>query len=147
MMNNAVRLTRDGDVGMIIVDDPPVNVLSRVVREGLVAALSEVAADTGLRAAVIACDGRTFIAGADITEFDHGSPAAAVSGLLDAIDTSRKPIVAAIHGSALGGGYELALVCHAGVIAADGFVGFPEVRLGLIPGAGGTQRAPRLVGP
>jgi 3-hydroxyacyl-CoA dehydrogenase len=147
MADSPVRLTRSGDVGVIVVDHPPVNALSRSVREGLLAALVEVSADASLRAAVIACDGRTFIAGADIAEFDHGSPAAAVSVVLHAIDASRKPIVAAIHGSALGGGYELALVCHARVIAPDGFVGFPEVRIGLIPGAGGTQRAPRLAGP
>jgi 3-hydroxyacyl-CoA dehydrogenase len=147
MADSPVQLTRSGDVGVIVVDHPPVNALSRAVRDGLLAALSEIAADAGLRAAVIACDGRTFIAGADIGEFDHGSPATAVSAVLRAIDTSRKPIVAAIHGSALGGGYELALVCHARVIAPDGFVGFPEVRIGLIPGAGGTQRAPRLAGP
>jgi 3-hydroxyacyl-CoA dehydrogenase len=147
MTNSAVRLTPSGDVAVIVVDHPPVNALSQAVREGLLAALSELAADAGLRAAVIACDGRTFIAGADISEFDHGSPAAAVTAVLHAFESSRKPIVAAIHGSALGGGYELALVCHARVIAPDGFVGFPEVRIGLIPGAGGTQRAPRLAGP
>jgi 3-hydroxyacyl-CoA dehydrogenase len=147
MADSPVRLSRSGDVGVIVVDHPPVNALSRSVREGLLAALAEVSADAGLGAAVIACDGRTFVAGADIAEFDHGSPAAAVSVVLHAIDASRKPIVAAIHGSALGGGYELALVCHARVIAPDGFVGFPEVRIGLIPGAGGTQRAPRLAGP
>lgn len=147
MANTPVRLERSGDVGVIIVDHPPVNALSRAVREGLVAALSEVATDAGLRAAVIACDGRTFIAGADIGEFDDGPVGSAVSAVLRAFDTSRKPIAAAIHGSALGGGYELALVCHSRVIAPDGFVGFPEVRIGLIPGAGGTQRLPRLVGP
>ena len=147
MADNPVRLNRSGDIGVIVVDHPPVNALSQGVRDGLLAALAEVAGDAGLRAAVIACDGRTFIAGADIGEFDHGSPAAAVTALLHMIDASRKPIVAAIHGSALGGGYELALVCHARVIAPDGFVGFPEVRIGLIPGAGGTQRAQRLVGP
>jgi 3-hydroxyacyl-CoA dehydrogenase len=147
MTDVPVRLTRSGDVGVIVVNHPPVNALAHAVREGLLAALSEIAADAALRAGVIACDGRTFIAGADIAEFDHGSPAAAVTAVLRAIEFSRKPIVAAIHGSALGGGYELALVCHARVISPDGFVGFPEVRIGLIPGAGGTQRAPRLAGP
>jgi 3-hydroxyacyl-CoA dehydrogenase len=147
MADTPVRLEHSGDVGVIIVDHPPVNALSRAVREGLVAALSEVATDAGLRAAVIACDGRTFIAGADIGEFDDGPVGSTVSAVLRAFDASRKPIVAAIHGSALGGGYELALVCHSRVIAPDGFVGFPEVRIGLIPGAGGTQRLPRLVGP
>src|SRR5215472_12357667 len=147
MTKTPVRLDRSGDVGLIIVDHPPVNALSRPVREGLLAALAELAADARLRAAVIACEGRTFIAGADIGEFDRELPGPAVSAVLTAIDASRKPIVAAIHGSALGGGYELALVCHARLIAPDGFVGFPEVRIGLIPGAGGTQRAPRLTGP
>ena len=147
MANTPVRLERSGDVGLIIVDHPPVNALSRPVREGLIAALAELAADAGLRAAIIACEGRTFIAGADIGEFDHGLPGPAVSAVLHAFDASRKPIVAAIHGTALGGGYELALVCHARIIAPDGYVGFPEVRIGLIPGAGGTQRTPRLAGP
>jgi 3-hydroxyacyl-CoA dehydrogenase len=147
MANTQVRLERSGDVGVIIVDHPPVNALSRAVREGLVAALAELGGDAGLRAAIIACEGRTFIAGADIGEFDEALPGAAVSAVLRAFDSCRKPIVAAIHGTALGGGYELALVCHSRVITPDGAVGFPEVRIGLVPGAGGTQRTPRLAGP
>jgi 3-hydroxyacyl-CoA dehydrogenase len=110
-----------------------------------------VVADSSLRAAVIAAEGRTFIAGADIREFDHraaGGPAEVTTqDFIRALDASPKPVVAAIHGTALGGGFEVALACHSRVIAPDGFVGLPEVRIGIIPGAGGTQRLPRLVGP
>ena len=156
---DVVRLERMGDVGLILVDHPPVNALSQAVRKGLLAALARVLADPALHAAVIAGEGRTFIAGADIREFDHppgGAPAGAPAGtpaqvttqdFIRALDASPKPVVAAIHGTALGGGFEVALACHSRVIAPDGFVGLPEVRIGIVPGAGGTQRLPRLVGP
>lgn len=149
MPADPVRLERSGDIGLILVNHPPVNALSRAVRLGLIDMLAALQADGGLRAAVLACDGRTFIAGADINEFSQspelGEPLLHV--FLRALDACRKPVVAALHGTALGGGFEVALACHARVIAPDGYVGFPEVRIGLIPGAGGTQRAPRLVGP
>jgi 3-hydroxyacyl-CoA dehydrogenase len=150
-----VRLEHIGDVGLILVDHPPVNALSQAVRKGLIATLARVVADPGLRAAVIACEGRTFIAGADIREFDHppaGAPAdsstkVTTQDFVRALEACPKPIVAAIHGTALGGGFEVALACNARVIAPDAYVGLPEVRIGIIPGAGGTQRLPRLIGP
>jgi 3-hydroxyacyl-CoA dehydrogenase len=151
MQANPVRLEHSGDVGLILVDHPPVNALSHPVRLGLLEALAQFAADTSLRAAVLACEGRTFIAGADIREFDDAGKApqseSELHVFLRALDACRKPVVAALHGTALGGGFEVALACHARVISADGHVGFPEVRIGLIPGAGGTQRTPRLAGP
>jgi 3-hydroxyacyl-CoA dehydrogenase len=149
MHANPVRLERAGDVGLIVVNHPPVNALSHAVRLGLVETLAAFEADSGLRAAVLACDGRTFIAGADINEFGQApeSGESLLHVLLRALDASPKPVVAALHGTALGGGFEVALACHARVIAPDGYVGFPEVRIGLLPGAGGTQRTPRLVGP
>jgi 3-hydroxyacyl-CoA dehydrogenase len=148
MQGKPVRIERAGDIALILVDHPPVNALSRAVCTGLLEALGDFAAESGLLGAVIACEGRTFIAGADIREFDqpsHGEHPLSV--FLRALDASRKPVVAAIHGTALGGGFEVALACHARVIAPDGYVGLPEVRIGLIPGGGGTQRLPRLVGP
>ena len=143
-----VRLERAGDIALILIDSPPVNALSEPVCAGLLEAIGDFTADPALRAAVIACEGRTFVAGADIREFDTPSRAEhPLNVALRALDASRKPVVAAIHGTALGGGFELALACHARVIAPDGFVGLPEVRIGVIPGGGGTQRLPRLVGP
>lgn len=149
MQANPVRLERSGDVGLILVNHPPVNALAHSVRLGLLEALAAFEADAGLRAAVLACDGRTFIAGADINEFSQApdSGESLLHVFLRALDACRKPVVAALHGTALGGGFEVALACHARVIAPDGFVGFPEVRIGLLPGAGGTQRTPRLAGP
>jgi len=149
MHSDPVRLERSGDVGLILVNHPPVNALSHAVRLGLIEALKAFEADGSLRAAVLACDGRTFIAGADIREFSR-APEQGESLLhlfVRALDACPKPVVAALHGTALGGGFEVALACHARVIAPDGYVGFPEVRIGLLPGAGGTQRTPRLVGP
>ena len=146
-----VRLERMGDVGLILVDHPPVNALSQAVRQGLIAALARVVADPALHAAVIAAEGRTFIAGADIREFDHMPPAGpagvTTQDFVRALEACPKPVVAAIHGTALGGGFEVALACHSRLIAPDAYVGLPEVRIGIIPGAGGTQRLPRLVGP
>jgi 3-hydroxyacyl-CoA dehydrogenase len=146
MDKGMVRLERVGDVGVILVDHPPVNALSQPVRQGLIAMLAQVIADSAVHAVVIAAEGRTFVAGADIREFDKGPAEVTTQDVVRAIDESPKPVVAAIHGTALGGGFELALACHARVIAPDAFVGLPEVRIGIIPGAGGTQRLPRLVG-
>jgi 3-hydroxyacyl-CoA dehydrogenase len=147
MDRDVVRFERAGDVALILVDHPPVNTLSHAVRKGLIAALERFGADPGSRAAVLATAGRTFIAGADIREFDYGPGELTTQDVARALEALHKPIVAAIHGTALGGGFELALACHGRVIAPDGFVGLPEVRIGIIPGAGGTQRLPRLVGP
>lgn len=147
MDKGLVRLERVGDVGLILVDHPPVNALSQAVRQGLLAALAQGVGDPALHAMVIAAEGRTFVAGADIREFDRGPAEVTTQDVVRAVDASPKPVVAAIHGTALGGGFELALACHARVIAPDAYVGLPEVRIGIIPGAGGTQRLPRLVGP
>ncbi|MDR3539059.1 MAG: 3-hydroxyacyl-CoA dehydrogenase NAD-binding domain-containing protein [Acetobacteraceae bacterium] len=148
MQAKPVRLERAGDIALILIDHPPVNALCEAVCTGLLGALGDFAADSSLHGAVIACEGRTFVAGADIRDFDTPSRAEhPLNVALRALDASRKPVVAAIHGTALGGGFELALACHARVIAPDGHVGLPEVRIGVIPGGGGTQRLPRLVGP
>ncbi len=145
-MAELVRLEHVGDIGVIIIDHPPVNALSVAVRERLVAAVRALAQAPGLRAGVLACDGRTFIAGADIREFDAPPGGTTTHDVCEALDHSPKPIVAAMFGTALGGGLEVALACHARVIAPEGVVGFPEVRIGLLPGAGGTQRLPRVTG-
>ncbi|WP_088343399.1 MULTISPECIES: 3-hydroxyacyl-CoA dehydrogenase NAD-binding domain-containing protein [Rhodomicrobium] len=145
-MTTLVELTRDGEVAVILVDNPPVNALSHAVRSGLLQNLKAAQEDAGIEAVVIACKGRTFIAGADITEF--GKPFQP-PGLLEVIafmDEMSKPIVAAIHGTALGGGLEVALGAHWRVAAESARLGLPEVKLGILPGAGGTQRLPRLVG-
>ena len=134
--------------GILVVtsDNPPVNALGHAVRAGLMTAITAAAADPGVRAIVIRCAGRTFFAGADITEFGQPPRAPLLPELVDAIEASAKPVVAAIHGTALGGGLEVALGCHYRIAADDAKLGLPEVKLGLLPGAGGTQRLPRLVG-
>jgi len=148
MNSNPVRLERVGRTALILIDNPPVNAVSEPVCAGLLAALHRLAQDATLHGAVIACEGRTFMAGADIREFENFPHAEhPLNAAVRAVDDSRKPVVAAIHGTALGGGFELALACHARVMAPDAFVGLPEVRIGIIPGGGGTQRLPRLVGP
>ncbi len=145
-MSHSVSYVKDGDVGVVTVNNPPVNALSQHVREGLAAAFAEARVDDTI-ATVLICDGRTFIAGADISEF--GKPMAGPSFLetLAAMEDMPKPVVAAIHGTALGGGLETALCCHYRVALTSARVGLPEVHLGLLPGAGGTQRLPRLIGP
>ncbi|MGH8801264.1 MAG: 3-hydroxyacyl-CoA dehydrogenase NAD-binding domain-containing protein, partial [Casimicrobiaceae bacterium] len=137
--------TRDA-VTVITVDQPPVNALSYAVRAGLLDAVRRANANPGVDALVIACAGRTFIAGADLAEFDCPPEPPHLPEITQAIEDSEKPIVAALHGTALGGGFEIALACHYRVAAPGTKVGLPEVRLGLLPGAGGTQRLPRLVG-
>ncbi len=147
-MSDLVRLEAHGDVGLIVIDHPPVNALSAAVRAALVACIQKLAANSALRSGVLACDGRTFVAGADIREFNSPVPGAVTTNAVcAALDSSPKPIVAALHGTTLGGGLEVALCCHGRVIAPEGKVGLPEVRIGLLPGAGGTQRLPRLAGP
>ena len=146
-MSEPVTLGRDGDVGIITINNPPVNALSQPVRAGLISALTAAAADNAIAALVIHCDGRTFIAGADIREFGKPPQPPGLTEVIDAVENCPKPVVAAIHGTALGGGFELALGCHYRVAVATARVGLPEVKLGLLPGAGGTQRLPRLIGP
>jgi 3-hydroxyacyl-CoA dehydrogenase len=109
--------------------------------------MAKALADDGAKAVVIVCEGRTFIAGADITEFGGAQRGASLFDVQDAIEGSPKPVVAAIHGTALGGGLEVALACHYRVAVPSARCGLPEVNLGLLPGAGGTQRLPRIVGP
>jgi 3-hydroxyacyl-CoA dehydrogenase len=145
-INPVVDLTLEGEVAVITVDSPPVNALSAAVRDGIREALDKAAGDASAKAIVIACAGRTFIAGADIREFGKPPQGIPLPELCDIIENSAKPVVAAIHGTALGGGLEVALSCHSRVAVPSAKCGLPEVKLGLIPGAGGTQRLPRIVG-
>jgi 3-hydroxyacyl-CoA dehydrogenase len=144
-MHKPVTYHRDGDIGIVTIDHPPVNALSHAVRAGLLDALERSSGDDS-RALVIHCAGRTFIAGADITEFGKPPQAPVLGEVLARLDAHDKLTVAAIHGTALGGGLETALCCHYRCAVASARVGLPEVKLGLLPGAGGTQRTPRLTG-
>ncbi len=143
-----VRFEKVDGIGVITVDNPPVNALSPGVPEGIVAAVDKGNADPAVNAMVLIGAGRSFIAGADIRQFGRG-PSSAPSGRrpYDVLDDSAKPVVAAIHGYALGGGLEIALACHYRVAVPSAKVGLPEVQIGILPGAGGTQRLPRLIGP
>lgn len=135
-----------GNVGLVLVDHPPVNAISQAVRAGIIAAVQTAEADDAIEAVVLACAGRTFMAGADITEFGKGDLRPSFHDVLTALDGATKPIVAAIHGTAFGGGLEIALACHYRVAVATAQIGLPEVKLGILPGAGGTQRLPRAIG-
>lgn len=145
-MPQTVTMERDGAIAVIIVNNPPVNVLSWHVRQGLSDHFAAALADDGVEAIVLRCDGATFIAGADITEFGKPPRGVDFNALLNSIEAASKPVVAAIHGTALGGGLETTLVCHYRVAVPSAKLGVPEVKLGLLPGAGGTQRLPRIVG-
>lgn len=142
----SVNTERHGDILVAMADNPPVNALSASVRLGLKAAIEEAAADDSVRAIVIACAGKTFFAGADITEFTKPPVEPLLPQLVDMIEASDKPVVAAIHGTALGGGCEVAIGSHYRIAVPSAKLGTPEVKLGLLPGAGGTQRLPRLAG-
>jgi 3-hydroxyacyl-CoA dehydrogenase len=145
-MAQLVRYERRDGVGIIAVDNPPVNALSRAVRQGLVDALMQGLGDAEAKALIVIGAGRTFIAGADIKEFGKPLEPPDLNLVISGLETASKPTIAAIHGTALGGGLEMALGCHYRVAVAAAQVGLPEVKLGLLPGAGGTQRLPRLVG-
>src|SRR5713226_195168 len=145
-LTKSVDLERRGRVALITVNNPPVNALSQHVRRGLRDGVTQAVADSGVAAIAITCAGRTFIAGADITEFGKPPQAPSLHEVLDLIEGSSKPVVAAVHGTALGGGLEVTLACHYRVGVKDARFGLPEVKLGLLPGAGGTQRLPRVVG-
>jgi 3-hydroxyacyl-CoA dehydrogenase len=145
-MTSPVRFERHDDVLVIISDSPPVNALGAGVRDGLNEGVSQGINDPAIKAMVIRCDGKTFFAGADITEFGKPPKGASLHEVIAMMDSSEKPIVAAIHGTALGGGCEVALACHYRVAVPSAVMGLPEVKLGLLPGAGGTQRLPRIVG-
>ena len=144
-MSHAVSYSIRDKIGVISVDSPPVNALSQRVREGILDAVRKAQKDKS-EAVVLCCKGRTFIAGADITEFGKPPLEPGLSEVLSAMENSSKPIIAAIHGAALGGGFEVALACHYRCAVAGARVGLPEVKLGLLPGAGGTQRVPRIAG-
>jgi 3-hydroxyacyl-CoA dehydrogenase len=145
-MTNPITTRRHGDVLIILSNNPPVNALGAAVRQGLVAGIEEAEGDDAVKAVVIACEGQTFFAGADITEFGKPPVMPWLPQVVDAIENCSKPVVAAIHGTALGGGLEVALGCHYRVAVASAKLGVPEVKLGLLPGAGGTQRLPRVAG-
>ena len=142
----SVTTERHGDVLVILVNNPPVNALSWHVRQGLKDGIEEALADEAIKSVVLRCAGQTFIAGADITEFGKPPQGPDFNEVLNTIELAGKPVVAAIHGTALGGGLETALVCHYRIAVPSAMLGVPEVKLGLLPGAGGTQRLPRIVG-
>ncbi|MEX2496944.1 MAG: 3-hydroxyacyl-CoA dehydrogenase NAD-binding domain-containing protein, partial [Woeseia sp.] len=141
-----VTSTRQGTTAVITIDHPPVNALSQAVREGLYQCILDADADAQVRSVVLICAGRTFIAGADIREFDKPPKHPLLPDLVNRLEVTGKAVVAAIHGTALGGGLEIAMGCHYRIASATALVGLPEVKLGLLPGATGTQRLPRLVG-
>jgi 3-hydroxyacyl-CoA dehydrogenase len=145
-INPVVNLAAEGDIAILSVNHPPVNALSQQVRAGILDGIRQAIADPAAKAIVLVCDGKTFIAGADITEFGKPMVAPGLVEVEDAIEGAPKPVIAAIHGTALGGGFEVALCCHYRVAVPSAKCGFPEVNLGLLPGAGGTQRLPRIVG-
>lgn len=145
-MNALVTISRQGPIAVVLLDNPPVNALSAALRNEMAAAFETVRDDPGITGVVLACAGRTFVAGADITEFGKPPQRPSLPDLIIMLETFKKPVVAAIHGTALGGGLELALGCHFRVCTADAKMGLPEVKLGLLPGAGGTIRLPRLIG-
>lgn len=134
------------NIAVVTIDNPPVNALSHAVRSGVSDAIQELCKDTSVKAIILICVGRTFCAGADISEFGKPPLSPSLSNLMAKMDQINKPLIAAIHGTALGGGFELALGCHYRIMIEGAKVGLPEVNLGLIPGAGGTQRLPRLIG-
>src|SRR5438034_1147622 len=142
----SVDLDRRGRIAVLTINNPPVNALSQHVRQGLRDGVTQAIADAAVGAIVITCAGRTFIAGADITEFGKPPREPGLHEVLDLIESSPKPVVAAVHGTALGGGLEVTLACHYRVGVRTARFGLPEVKLGLLPGAGGTQRLPRVVG-
>ena len=135
-----------GDIFVIALNSPPVNALGAAVRQGMHAGMTEALANDAIKAIVLRCDGRTFFAGADITEFGKPPVEPGLHEVLTMIEDSPKPVIAAIHGTALGGGLETALCCHYRVAVPSAKLGVPEVKLGLLPGAGGTQRLPRVAG-
>ena len=145
-INSVTDLARDGDIAVLTISSPPVNALSADVRDGLFEGATAAGADPAVKALVVICAGRTFIAGADIAEFGKPFRGRTMKEIEAVLEGAAKPVIAALHGTALGGGFETALMCHYRVAVPSAKLGFPEIRIGLIPGAGGTQRLPRLVG-
>ncbi len=146
-INSVVDLAIEGEIALVTINSPPVNALSQPVREGLKRGVEQAEANGAVKAIVIICDGRTFIAGADISEFGKPPARPHLPEALDAMENASKPVIAAIHGTALGGGFEVALTAHYRIAVPSAKCGLPEIKLGIIPGAGGTQRLPRLIGP
>ena len=145
-INDVTTIEKDENIAIISLNSPPVNALSALVREGLHKGITEARNDDEIEAIVIICEGRTFIAGADISEFGKEPKGPSLFEVQEFIEDSNKPVIAAIHGTALGGGLEVALTCHYRIAVPSAKCGLPEVNLGLLPGAGGTQRLPRVVG-
>ncbi len=141
-----ISIDRDGDIAIVTVENPPVNALGQALRQGLWDAVGTLDADPAVRAVVLTCAGRTFIAGADVTEFGKPPVPPHLPDLVDRLEQAAKPWVAAIHGSALGGGFEVAMGCRFRLAMDSAAVGLPEVTLGIVPGASGTVRTPRLAG-
>jgi 3-hydroxyacyl-CoA dehydrogenase len=146
-INAVADLAVEGEIAVLTLNSPPVNALSHQVREGIVNGVKQAVDNSAVKAIVLYCEGKTFIAGADITEFGKPPRSPSLFDVEDSIEGSPKPVIAAIHGTALGGGLEVALCCHYRVAVPSAKCGLPEVHLGLLPGAGGTQRLPRIVGP
>lgn len=146
-ITEAVSLEKQGEIGMLWIDNPPVNALGHPVRKGMADGIEMAEKDDEIRAIVVICKGRTFCAGADIREFGKPPKEPHLPDVLNRFDQCKKPIIAAIHGTAFGGGLETALSSHFRVAVPTAQFGLPEVKLGLLPGAGGTQRLPRLIGP
>src|SRR3954452_19703572 len=146
-INEVTDLTLEGDVAVITLDSPPVNALSFNVRDGLYEGFKVAIADPAAAAIVLIGGGRRFIAGADTSEFGGKQRGASLFAVQELMESSPKPVVAAIHGTALGGGLEVALCAHYRIAVPSARCGLPEVNLGLLPGAGGTQRLPRITGP
>ena len=145
-INEVIDLKADGNIAVISVNSPPVNALSQNVREGLQEAVTKALADPKVEAIVVRCDGRTFIAGADIREFGRPRKPPGLKDFQALMDGAKKPIVAAVHGTALGGGLEFAMMCHYRIAVPSARCGLPEVNIGILPGGGGTQALPRIVG-
>ena len=145
-INDVIDLKADGNIAVISVNSPPVNALSQNVREGLQEAVTKALADPKVEAIVVRCDGRTFIAGADIREFGRPRKPPGLKDFQALMDGAKKPIVAAVHGTALGGGLEFAMMCHYRIAVPSARCGLPEVNIGILPGGGGTQALPRIVG-
>jgi 3-hydroxyacyl-CoA dehydrogenase len=145
-MSGPVELTKQENIAIVSISNPPVNALTVGIRQGIYDCVYEAAKDAAIDAILVTCKGRTFIVGADIREFGKNLPGMRTRDLANALENCPKPVIAAIHGMAFGGGFEVALGCHYRVATSDAQVAFPEIKLGLLPGGGGTQRAPRAMG-